>query len=184
ELGIGDPAIRTRKTLTEDRLARPIAVTDNDPAELLAVAEGDLERIGEAALHPALQDEAIDDDLDRMGLILRECQLFFQIVDLAVHSYAYEPRPTELLKLPPELALAPTRNRRQYLDAASFGQLANAVDDFGNRLRTDRLAATEAMRLADPGVEEAQEVVNLRDGADGRAGISPEPFLLDRNRRR
>src|SRR5262249_39011328 len=61
---------------------------------------------------------------------------------------------------------------------------ANAVDDFGNRLRTDRLAATEAMRLADPGVEEAQEVVNLRDGADGRAGIWPEPFLLDRNRRR
>src|SRR5206468_6172286 len=83
ELGIGDPAIRTRIALTEYCLGRPIAVMDKDPADLLAVAESDLERIGEAALHATFQHEAIDDDLDRMGLILRERQLFFQVVDLA-----------------------------------------------------------------------------------------------------
>src|SRR5262249_53218306 len=80
-----------------------------------------------------------------------------------------------------ELALAPARHRGQHLDAASLRQLEQAVDDFRDRLRADRLATPETVRITHAGVEEPQEVMDLRDGAYRRAGISPARLLLDRD---
>ena len=48
----------------------------------------------------------------------------------------------------------------------------------------DRPAALRAVALADAGVEDAQVVVNLGDGADGRARVAAGRLLLDADGRR
>ena len=52
------------------------------------------------------------------------------------------------------------------------------------RLPGDRLAADRAVRPAGARPEQAQVVVDLGDGADGRAGVAVGGLLVDRHRRR
>src|SRR5207237_3980844 len=47
----------------------------------------------------------------------------------------------------------------------------------------DRPAALHAVPLADPGIEHAQVVIDLRDRADRRAWIASRGFLLNADRR-
>ena len=65
-----------------------------------------------------------------------------------------------------------------------FGrQRQDAADDLLAGLGRDRPAALRAVPAADPGVEHAQEVVNLGDRADGRPRIVAGRLLRDRDRR-
>ena len=52
------------------------------------------------------------------------------------------------------------------------------------RLPLDRRAAGRAVRPAGPGVEQPEVVVDLGDGADGRARVLGGRLLVDRDRRR
>ena len=72
---------------------------------------------------------------------------------------------------------------RQDQQAAAFGHVHDAVDDLRGRLLGDRLAAVGAVGLADAGVEQAQVVVDLGHGADGRARVAARPLLVDRDGR-
>ena len=58
------------------------------------------------------------------------------------------------------------------------------VDDLLRALAGDRPPAVRAVRHADAGVEQAEVVVDLGDGADGRAGVARGRLLVDRDRRR
>ena len=58
------------------------------------------------------------------------------------------------------------------------------VDDLLGRLRGDRPAAVEAVRLADPRPQQAQVVVDLGDRADRRPRVARGGLLVDRDRRR
>src|SRR5262249_31852859 len=97
---------------------------------------------------------------------------------------AREALASELLEDVLVLALAVTHDRGVDREARLFGQLQDLVDDRLLALSRDRLAADRAVRAADPGVEEAQVVVDLRDGSDGRARVARGRLLVDRDRRR
>ena len=66
--------------------------------------------------------------------------------------------------------------------------IATNNDDAGKRVAEqmgpDLLAAARTVGRADPGEEEPEEVVDLGDGADGRAGIGRDRFLVDGDGRR
>ena len=63
-------------------------------------------------------------------------------------------------------------------------QRHDLVDDLLGRLRGDRPAAVEAVRLADPRPQQAQVVVDLGDRADRRPRVARRRLLVDRDRRR
>ena len=62
--------------------------------------------------------------------------------------------------------------------------MQDLLDDLVGRLRADRHAAGRAVRLAQPGEQDAQVVVDLGDGADRRARALAGRLLLDADRRR
>ncbi len=66
---------------------------------------------------------------------------------------------------------------------SSWAQRQHLLQDLLGGLARDFVAADGAVRNADGGVEHAQVVVDLGDGADGGARAAAGGFLLDRNRR-
>ena len=89
-----------------------------------------------------------------------------------------------LLEQVAELALAVAHDRRVDGEARPLGQREDLLDDRVDRLPRDRAAADRAVRPPDAGVEEPQVVVDLGDGADGRARVARGRLLVDRDRRR
>ncbi|MNC69841.1 hypothetical protein D3C75_1205820 [compost metagenome] len=67
------------------------------------------------------------------------------------------------------LALADHRGEQHQLAALRQGQ--HLVDHLADRLRLQRHVVVRAARGADAGVEQAQVVVDLGDGADRRARV-------------
>ena len=84
----------------------------------------------------------------------------------------------------PVLALAAPHDRREHLEPGALGQLHHLVDDLLGRLAPDRAAAVGAVRVADPGVQHPQVVVDLGDRADRRARVARGGLLVDRDGRR
>ena len=82
------------------------------------------------------------------------------------------------------LALLAADDRGEDEEARPLRQGQDAADDLLARLGRDRPAALRAVALADAGVEHAQVVVNLGDGADGRARVAAGGLLLDADGRR
>ena len=75
-------------------------------------------------------------------------------------------------------------HRRQHHELGALRQLHHLVDHLLGRLRGDRTAAVVAMRMAHPGPEQAQVVVDLGDRADRGARVARGGLLVDRDRRR
>ena len=116
--------------------------------------------------------------------VLGERDVLGQVAQLAVDAGAHEPGLAQLDQLLAVLALAAAHDRRQDVDARALGQLQDAVDDLLHRLRRDRAPALRAVRRADAREQQAQVVVDLGDGADGRARVLAGRLLLDGDRRR
>ena len=79
------------------------------------------------------------------------------------------------------LALAAAHHRGQHLEPGALLQLEHPVHDLLRGLPGDRPTADRAVRLADPGVEQAQVVVHLGDRADGRPRVPAGGLLVDRD---
>ena len=108
----------------------------------------------------------------------------FEQADLAVDLDAGEALGAQLLELLAVLALAAAHDRRQDHEPRAVLQVHDLVDDLLGRLRRDRPAAVEAVRLADARPQQAQVVVDLRHGADRRARVARGRLLVDRDRGR
>ena len=61
----------------------------------------------------------------------------------------------------------------------ALGQLEHPVDDLLRCLARHGPAAGRAVRVADAGIQKAQVVVDLGDGADGRTRVAGGRFLVD-----
>ena len=82
------------------------------------------------------------------------------------------------------LALAVAHDRCVDGEPRSLGERRIWSTIASMALARDRPAADGAVRPPDPRVEQAQVVVDLRDGADGRARVPRRRLLVDRDRRR
>ncbi len=81
------------------------------------------------------------------------------------------------------LAFAFGDNRCQHHDPFVFGQRKCLIHHLTDGLGIQRQVVVGAARLADAGEQQAQVVVDLGDGPDGRAGVVRGRFLFDRDRR-
>ena len=128
-------------------------------------------------------DVAVDDDLDRVALVLVELGRVLDVVRLAVDPDADEALPACRLEDPVALGLAILDERRQHQEAGALGQRQDLVDDLLDGLALDRMAVG-AVRDADPREQQPQVVVDLGDGPDGRARVPGRALLVDRDGRR
>ncbi len=81
-------------------------------------------------------------------------------------------------------ALAAAHDRRQQIEPGALGQRQHAVDHLRDDLALDRQARGGRVGHADARPQQPHVVVDLGDGADGRARIFRRRLLLDRDRRR
>ena len=144
-------------------------------------AEGGLRRVGQAAPRALLDPNPVDDDLDRMLFVLVQGNLFRQIIDDPVRPYADIAGALRILQDLAVFALFPAHHRRHQRNAGILGQLHQTVDDLVHGLLPDLSAALRAVRDADPGVQKAEIVIDLRDGPDRRARVFRRGLLIDRN---
>ena len=145
--------------------------------------ERGLDRVGEPLLGARLDREPVDHHLDGVLLLLLELRRLGQRV-----HHAVDPGPREALGLQlgeevDILALAAADHRGEHLEPGALRHREHPVDDLLRGLLADQLAADRAVRLADPGEEQPQVVVDLGDRADGRARVARGRLLVDRDRR-
>ena len=149
--------------------------------------ERGLDGVGEATLGPgvvALGDEAVDHDVDGVLDLLLELGRLGQRHDLAVDPGPREALALELGEQVDVLALAGPHDRCEHLEPGLLGQLEQPVDDLLRALPGDRLAADRAVRSPGAREQQAEVVVDLGDGADGRARVAVGRLLVDRDGRR
>ena len=128
--------------------------------------------------------QAIDDDLDVVLDPAIELQVVGQADDLAIDAGADEAALEHVGEEVLVFALLAADHRSEDEEARAFRQGEDAAEDLLARLGGDRPAAVRAVALADAGVEDAEVIVDLGDGADGGARIAAGGLLLDADRRR
>ena len=149
-----------------------------------------LHRVGQPPPGRLLHVQPVDHDLDVVLLVLLQRRPLARGTDAVQPDHdAVDPGPGVALGLQVAeqlavLALAPAHHRGQHLEPGALVQLQHPVDDLLRALPRDRSAADRAVRLAHPGVQQPQVVVNLGDRADRGARVASRGLLVDGDRRR
>ena len=146
---------------------------------------GELERLFERIRKPRRDvrphHEAIDHDVDVVGEFLVERRHLGNLVKGAVDFDALVALLHKVGELLAVLALAPAHHRREQIKPRAFRQRHDAVDHLRNGLALDRQSGGRRIGHADARPEKPHIVVDLGDGADGRARIARGGLLLDGN---
>jgi hypothetical protein len=180
-----DAAVDAGEALAHPQGLRALALAGEiDEQAAFAELERQLDRVGEAALHALLHDDAVDDDVEVVDLGAVEDDLVAEVDDLAVDPGADEAFPAQALDLELELAAAGAGDRREDRRARAVAGGEDPVDDLLHRLGLDPLAAAGAVRRTDAGEEEPQVVGDLGDRAHRGARALGQGALLDGDRRR
>ena len=181
----GDAVVGARELLAEGlELLAAVVGLDRDGGDALGELERGLDRIGDPPADVGLGDQAVDHDLDRVLVGLGQPDGFGQVADLAVDARPREALARQLGEQLAVLALAAPDDGRQHLEPGALGQLEHLVDDLLGRLAADGTPAVGAVRVAHPGVEHAEVVVDLGDRADGGARVPAGGLLVDGDGRR
>ena len=178
--------VRARHLLAEAHLAVLVVLGEVDEVEHDEPAgqgQRGLDGVGEPALGGLLDREPVDDDLDGVLELLVQRRRLVQRVGLTVHAHPGEALGLELAEELDVLALAAADDRGEHLEAAPLLQGQDTVDDLLRRLPLDLGAARRAVWPAGTGVEQAEVVVDLGDGADRRARVARGRLLVDGDRR-
>jgi hypothetical protein len=177
-----DAVVRARVVLAHRDLLAAVGGDDQDGA--LAQLGRDLQGVDEPRPLLGADDDPVHDDLDVVLLVALERDLLAQLVRRAVHADAREPLLADVLQQPLVLALAAAHDGAQDQQSRARGHALDLVGHLLDRLLLDLASADRAVRPADPGVEEAEVVVHLRDRADGRARVPRRALLVDGDRGR
>jgi hypothetical protein len=178
--------VRAGQVLGEDALAgrRVVGLVDElEQHDTGGEAQRRLDRVGHPLLGRGLDGEPVDHHLDGVLLLLLELGRLGQRVHDPVDPGAREALGLQLGEEVDIFALAAAYDRGEDLESGALGHREHPVDDLLRALPGDRLTADRTVRLADPGVEQAEVVVDLGDGADRRAGVARGRLLVDRDRR-
>ena len=151
-------------------------------------AVGDAQRrlvaFGQPLLDAWLDPDPVDDDVDVVLLRLLQLRHVGRLDRLAVDPEAHVALRLHVGEQVGELALPVAHHRREDHEAGVGGQGERRVDHLADALRLQRQIVVGAVRRAGAGVEQAQVVVDLGDGADGRSRVVRGRLLLDRDRGR
>ena len=172
---LGEPLLAVRVVF--------VAVDEVEHHDPVGKAECGLHRVGEPLLGAGLDRQPVDHHLDVVLLLLLQGGRLGQRVHHAVDPDPAVALGVELVEQVDELALAGAHHRGQHLELGALLHRQHLVDDLLRGLPGDVFPAHRAVRSAGAGVEQAQVVVNLGDGADRRARIAVGGLLVDRNRR-
>ena len=123
--------------------------------------------------------DAVDDDLYVVGLIAIHHHTEFNLAHHAVDAHAGEACLADMFEQLAVMALTAAYGGCQYVDAFAIKLLKDQVGDLLFGVAHHALACVVGVSLADAGVEQTQEVVDLRDGAHGGARVLVHAFLLD-----
>ena len=134
-------------------------------------AVGELERgfdgVGQALVNTVLNDDAVDDHLDGVLVLLGELGRVGELHGFAVHTGTRVALRQQVLEKVHKLALTCADDGREDLQASAFGVLLQNVHDLLRGLLGDFFAALGAVRVADARPEQTHVVVDFGDGTDG-----------------
>ncbi len=128
--------------------------------------------------------DAVHHHVDVVLDLLVERGRIRDLVEFAVYLHALEAALLQVGELLAILALAAADHRREQVKPRAFGQRQHAVHHLAHDLAFDGKPRRGRIGHADARPEEPHIVVNLGDGADGRARIAARRLLLDGNGRR
>ena len=114
-----------------------------------------------------------------MLLVAGQVDLVGELVHLTVDACSGVPLRGEIGQERLVGALATAHDRCQHLEPGALRQLEDAIDDLLWRLAGDLRPAVWAVRHPDPGIQEAEVVVDLGDRADGGARVARRRLLVD-----
>ena len=146
--------------------------------------ETGLQAVGEPGAERGRDHHAVHHHLDVVLALLVERGRGVDFVSLAVDLDPGEAPLEQLGEVLPVFALAPPDHRGQQVKPRAVGHRHDAVHHLAHGLALDGEPRGRRIRHPDAGEEQAQVIVNLGDGADGRARVPRRGLLLDGDRRR
>ena len=158
-----------------------LAVDHDDQHQAVGEFGGGLDGRLQALLDPRLYQQPVHHYFDGVILAFVERDLLVERTQHAIDARADKALAREFLQILLVFALAPADDRRHHHQALFGFQGEHVLQDLLRGLARDFVAADRAMRHADGGVEEAQVIVDLGDGADGGTRTAAGGFLLDRD---
>ena len=138
-----------------------------------------MHRLTDAAFAVVTHFDAIDDDLNIMGLVTVEHHAELDLAHLSIDAHTGKPRLADMLKQLTVVAFSPSDRRRQDIDATPHVVVHDEVSDLLLGVAHHLLTRVVGIGFADAGIEQTQEVVDLGDGAHGGARVLVDRFLLD-----
>ena len=171
-------AFGTRQLL---RVQAFLAVDHDDQHQAVGELGGGLDGRLQAFLDAGLDQQPVHHNFDGVILAFIERDVLIEGTQNAIDARADKALAGQFLQIFLVFALAAADHRRHHHEAIFGFQREHVLQDLLGGLARDFVAADRAMRHADGGVEEAQVVVNLGDGADGGARAAAGGFLLDGN---
>ncbi|MND62028.1 hypothetical protein D3C80_533010 [compost metagenome] len=184
QLADGVAAMGAGEARGEDDLIARFVIHGRHQGDAVGEVDRRLEGFRQALLQIPAHLEAVHHHVDRVLLLLVQLGQLVQLIEPAVHARADEALGAQLLEHRQVLALALADHRRQQHQLAALGQGQHLVDHLADGLGLQRHVVIRAARRTDAGIEQAQVVVDLGDGADRGAGVVGGGLLLDGNRRR
>ena len=127
--------------------------------------------------------ETVDDDLDRVALVLVERLDLVEVEHLPVDADPDEALATGRLEDAVSFGLAVANQRAQDQQPRAIGQRQDPIDDLRHALALD-LVAVGAVRMAHAREQQPQVVVDLGHRADCRSRVPAGALLVDADRRR
>jgi len=177
------PADRAGEARRKDGFLAGFAFHRRHQRDAVGQAQRGLEGLGQALLQVGTHLETVDHDLDGVLLLLVQLGQVVEFVELAVDPRADEALGAHFLEHREVLALALANDRREQHQLGALGHRQYLIDHLADGLRLQRDVVVRAARRTDAGIEQAQVVVDLGDGADGGARIVRGGLLLDGDRR-
>ena len=182
EFGQAVAADRASETVREhERLALGFVV-ECEACGSLCQVQRRLERFRQPLLRIRPHLEPVDDGLDRVAAPAVELGQHIEFEQPAVDARAHEPLAAQVLEHFDVFTFAVVHDRREQQHARVLRQRQHLVDHLRDGLRREVLPVFGAARHACARIQHAQVVVDLGDGAHGRARIVRRRFLFDRDR--
>ena len=179
QLLYGDTAVLAGIVLGEGQiLFLPQKVHDDETAGELG---GGLHAVRQPLADIGPDDKPVHDDLDGVLLIFLKLDLLVQLVEVSVHPDTDIAGALGLLEHLGVLALFPPDHRGHHLNAGPLRQGEDLVDDLVDGLLADLFAAFRAVGCARPGPQQAEIVVNFRDGTHRGTGVLAGGLLVNGN---